>query len=575
MENKPAPPPEITFLTPDEQLDAELAAAMASAEKTHIVLWKMATRIGLSGAEHFVDAYEAGHEAGLTFTDSVTPEQRPAIHKKIDGLHISSQKDEDMAELSSEKIEDLHTLLRDYTKMPDEEFESNYKFSKSTFLDRFQIYKKLVERVLLFGKAEELNGNFQMIDSEAGIYAITAPSGDMIFGSIYAIIDGHPELSFMRKYASLIRSGSVKDGSIMAAKTSGSSSHRSVMVASGSFAQPEVNPHPADYDFSEHLDIKAGDKVEAGNILAQMIRETITRTLAIDDNAEFSTIKLGTYPDYAPPNLIGKSLKWTAQEIEAGKKQITDNKGRPHLILLQEACQNPGAIKLDWILLTDDGQLKEMTKVINLRVIRPDGTIIMDKRQRGASFQELYFDDISSLGLTEELRNPESFLEFLDFLERDIHKYGDQQSTHPNFLKAAKRAYSLLRLMGDIDEARTIAEGLFDSPAAELAARTETCRLLPAYVRAIRDRDGKVDISSITGALQIIGNLASRNLSLFGESSRDFLENLKKLQVALAQDDLESIETLSQTLFNRCDEAVNEYTYNHLSNNLFFKKLLE
>src|SRR5690606_16749885 len=133
--------------------------------------------------------------------------------------------------------------------------------------------------------------------------------------------------------------------------------------------------------------IHADDMETAGKILAGLVRETIARTESAD-HMEFTELKCGVYPDDAPEELRGKTIKWTAEEVAAGTKTIRDEAtNTEYSVSLEKASENPGSmVKLDWLVVMD-GQVKELTKVINVEVVNGDGDTPFSNRLKPSAFQ--------------------------------------------------------------------------------------------------------------------------------------------------------------------------------------------
>lgn len=420
----------------------------------------------------------------------------------------------------------------------------------------------------------------QIVDGEKGIYAITLKDGEKLYGSIYSILDTDVGLRKMAGLAREIQSDLVDSrlGAVMALKTHEGDGFRSVVVASGSFAQGEIHEHPSDLDFSEHLDVHADSVTEAGKKLSALVQETI---LDASDNPEmeFSELKCGIYPEDAPETITlpngkiievrGKAIKWSQEEVSIGEKSLIDDEGNLYQITLAKASENPGMIKIDWYTITT-GELKELTKVINLRVINHDGEVILSNRADYSAFQEIYFGDISDFRLTELLSEPQVMSDYLAFLKSEVEKYSSPD--HSNFLKVAKRAYKLLTTRGDLAGARSIAE-LFFSQAAEIGEKTESLDLIDDYSR----KQGKFELDLFAGQIDELVTSVSNNEGLFdGQDQATITSKLSELKDCLLSEthDIDKIvrivDETTPILRNRINTLAKEF----LDGNAAFQELI-
>ncbi len=465
-------------------------------------------------------------------------------------------------------IESVSADLYD-DKITDEQFLE--KYDKPRGEARNDLKELITRREKEFIQTEflRINPKAEVISEERGIYAIVLPNGEKLYGSIYSIIDAHENLGQIAPLAQEIQSGQkAETRSLMGIRTREGEGYKSIIVASGSFAQREINPYPADLDFSEHLDIQAEGKAEAAEILASLVSETVKQT-ADNPDLEFKELKCGIYPDDAPEAVRGKAIKWTKEETVSGEKILRDTKtGQEYKITLARASENPGMVKIDW-LSVQDGDLKELTKVINVKASDRDGREIFNNRQKQSAFQEVYFGDTTEFGLTEMLRDPEVLKEYTDFLKKDVKKYSDPN--HANYLKAAKRSYNLLKISGDIEGARSLA-ALFNSSTSELASRTETLSLLGSYL----GESGKFDLARFDGQLDKMSALVASDKALFGEQEQgDIQQKLASVKEQLFRETLgrAEIQQIINELVPIFKEKFNVSAQKYLEGNKAFQNL--
>ncbi len=459
------------------------------------------------------------------------------------------------------KIDKLTDDIYDES-ISDDNFTERYGASRAELTENLEEQNKQIEMASLQREFLFFNPTAEVVDADRGIYSISTEGGEKLYGSIYSIIDGHSDLERMSKVADSIRSGSGE--SVMAIRSEEGATYTSAMVASGSFAQREINPFPADMDFAEHVDISVEDLESGGRVLASILQETVSKTSS-DDSLKFLELKVGVYPEDAPDGIKGKGIKWTADEIKSGRKDITTEDGTIiGSIDLAKACENPSMVKLDWLAQVD-GQVKELTKVINVEISDSKGEILVTNRQRGSGFQEIYFDDISKFSLTEDLRDPKVRKEYLDFLRKDIKHYSDPDA--PNFLKVAKRAYNFLKVSGDIDGSRSLAP-LFSSSASELASRSESLGLLGEYLES---EDQSFSLDSVPESIDQIIELVS--LVSPEELDTELITSLSELKTVFATDKRASIDIIKQ-IVPRLVSKVNGASEVFLRNNQSFQDLI-
>ena len=463
----------------------------------------------------------------------------------------------------------------------EEAFLAKYGLTRNESEDIIRNLLIARERDIIVQEFILIHPEIKIINEEHGVYAIDLDGGGRLYGSIYSILDTDESLGRMAEVAREIQSDLVDSSlsSVMALKTHEGDGFRSIIVASGSFAQGEIHEHPSDLDFGEHLEIHADSMELAGQKLAALIQETI-EDASDNPKVEFRELKCGIYPEGFPEEIIsssgetlrirGKSIKWTGEDVRRGEKILVGHDGVEYRISLSVACEDPRMVKIDW-LTTITGELKELTKVVNLRVINPRGEIIGDNRLEHSAFQEIYFSDVSDFHLTELLREPRVMKEYLDFLKSDIKKYSDPD--HSNFLKVAKRAYKLAEVRGDIQGARSIAE-VFLSGAAELGAKAESLDLIDDYA----EKPGKFELSSFVGQIESLATFILNDNELFTEGERNyFVDELNSLIEHLLSEkpSVVDITTIIRSITPQLKEKISQKVKEFLDNNSTYKALIQ
>ncbi len=242
------------------------------------------------------------------------------------------------------------------------------------------------------------------------------------------------------------------------------------LAISGSAAQSKINTYPADCDFFERINIKAGTKEEACAILADMIREKALATASGPGHRLFE-VKFGQHPAEAKkggkPVGVGSPMSWTVDEIRAGQMEAELLDGSKAVYSWADATRDPGWCKLDWVIADSTrGTLANASNVLDTTWEAPDGKIVPLDGFLDPYFQEVYLDADSIpifSKLVKEL-SADTVDQYVETLEHEVWHYTVQE---PNYGKAARRLYNVFRMNGHYAEAAFIRE-LFDEPITAL-----------------------------------------------------------------------------------------------------------
>ncbi len=248
---------------------------------------------------------------------------------------------------------------------------------------------------------------------------------------------------------------------------------------SGSAAQSKINTFPADCDFFERINIKAGTREEACAVLGDMIREKALATMSGRGHRLWE-VKFGQHATPACHNgkqvVAGTPMSWTPDEIRAGKMLVEIDGGTTGVITWEDATKDPGWCKLDWVIADPTrGKLAYASNVLDTTWEAPDGRIVPLDGFLDPYFQEVYLDTESIpifSKLVKEL-SADTVDDYVEALEHEIYKYA---VVHPSYGKVARRLYNVFRMNGHYAEAAFIRE-LFDEPITALyqvAALVET-----------------------------------------------------------------------------------------------------
>ncbi len=242
------------------------------------------------------------------------------------------------------------------------------------------------------------------------------------------------------------------------------------LALSGSAAQSKIQRFPGDCDFFERIHIRAATREEACRTLADLIRDKALSTLS-GPGYRLWAVKFGTHATpvtYRDQQLgAGSAVSWTAEEVQAGRLEVSDPDGSKRTITWEDATANPGWCKLDWVIGDRArGMLANASNVLDATWEAPDGTIVALDGFLDPYFQEVYLDTESIPLFSKLVRElgVDAVDEYVDALEHEIWKY---TVLHPNYGKAARRMYNVFRLTGRYAEAAYLRE-LFDEPVTAL-----------------------------------------------------------------------------------------------------------
>jgi len=204
-----------------------------------------------------------------------------------------------------------------------------------------------------------------------------------VFGQNIAMLDFSLErLDYFKLIGSLVEFRDIPD------------KVETALALSGSSAQSKIQRFPGDCDYFERINIIAPNKKEACDTLAEIMREKALSTRQ-GPTYQLIEVKLGSYQapfvqgndTYQPESPIS----WRPDEIEAGKKVGFSPDGQPVEIIWEEAAQEPGWCKLDWVVADPiQGSLANASNMLDVTWEAPDGTITPLDGYLDPYFQEIY-----------------------------------------------------------------------------------------------------------------------------------------------------------------------------------------
>jgi len=333
------------------------------------------------------------------------------------------------------------------------------------------------------------------------------------------------------------------------------------LALSGSAAQSKIQTYPGDADYFERVNITAETKAEACNILANLMREKALATLK-GDTYQLIEVKFGSYPfDFRRDEVTQSKdnpIAWFPKDIQTGKLIGETSEGKHAEILWDEAAQDPGWCKLDWIVADPvRKQLVNASNMLDVTWESPEGEIIPLDGYLDGYFQEVYLDAESIPVFSKLVKHVsgDALDDYVTQLEKEVKKYCTKD---PNYGKAAKRLYNIFRLTGRYADAAYLRE-LFDEPTTILYQ-------INALIRTIDESfqpGSKIDQSTIISQTDklILGVISA----LEGEKEIEIVRMLLNFRTLLA-DDINRGELSTQANAARA-EIIN------IVNNFFYDKL--
>jgi hypothetical protein len=334
------------------------------------------------------------------------------------------------------------------------------------------------------------------------------------------------------------------------------------LALSGSAAQSKIQTYPGDCDYFERVNIIAPTREAACQILGEIMREKALSSLK-GDTYQLIEVKLGSYP-YAVVKgersiKAGSPVSWSPEEIQAGEIAAALPDGTPIIIHWEEAAQDPGWCKLDWVVADPaHGRLTNASNMLDVTWEAPDGSIIPLDGYLDAYFQEVYLDAESIPIFSKLVRHvsTDALDDYVVALEREVHKY--LAADPANYGKVAKRMYNIFRMIGRYEEAAFLRE-LFDEPTTVLYQ-------VWSLIRTIDDAFQPGASIPLENLLAQTDHLILAVIdALEGDKETEIVRHLLRLRDALSK------QHVGQTLGGPAEAARAEVI--NIVNNFFYEKL--
>jgi hypothetical protein len=304
------------------------------------------------------------------------------------------------------------------------------------------------------------------------------------------------------------------------------------LALSGSAAQSKIQTYPGDADFFERVNILADTREEACRILGEIMLEKALNTLQ-GPNYHLIEIKMGSFPMdlILDDELVraGSPIAWEPPDLIAGHVKGETPQGDTVQISWEEAAQDPGWCKLDWVV--GDSARKQLVNASNMLDVTweaPDGSITPLDGYLDSYFQEVYLDAGSIPVFSKVVKHVSgnALDDYVKQLEKEVRKY---VVDHPNYGKAAKRMYNVFRLTGEYAEAAYLRE-LFDEPTTMLYQAGALIRTIDESFQPGADIDPETILAQADAL--ILGVIDT----LEGEQEVEITRLLLRLRHLLTQD---------------------------------------
>ena len=335
------------------------------------------------------------------------------------------------------------------------------------------------------------------------------------------------------------------------------------LALSGSAAQSKIQTYPGDCDYFERVNIHADTREEACQALGKLIREKAIAAMK-GPGYELIEVKMGSYQQDVQRDgkklPKGSPISWNAEEIKKGALAMLDAEGKPLAITWEQAAQDPGWCKLDWVVAdTVRKQVVNASNMLDATWEARDGNIVPLDGYLDPYFQEVYLEAESIPVFTKLAKQVDSNAldQYVEQLEHEVQKYIEKD--HANYGKAAKRMYNVFRLKGRYEEAAYVRE-LFDEPATVLyqvwsLIRTIDDCFAPGSSIALQDLLNQADhlIQVVTDALE-------------GEQEEEIVRELRQLrEILTAEKEHDSISPGAEAARAELINLVNNFYYDRLT----------
>ena len=233
------------------------------------------------------------------------------------------------------------------------------------------------------------------------------------------------------------------------------------LFLAGTSSQGAVHPYPGDIDFAEQFIVRAPDEAAAGEAMATILVESLTR-ISTDSNLEFDVLRIMPTPSQRLPNA---DHTWP-------RERILDPSQRSELVR-QLASTGGGRVNSDWRVLIPGGRYVVIGKIFGIHVLSSKtGERLFATQPISTAYQQVYFGEI----LPPDIENMP-----LGEYASGMRNHALREARRDDYLKAAKRAFNYFRTIGDL-EAIAAVTPIFASSEARI---TQQAKLLEAITMTL------------------------------------------------------------------------------------------
>jgi hypothetical protein len=316
-----------------------------------------------------------------------------------------------------------------------------------------------------FAIAQAINPNIESVNDQTSLYRIVNTE---LYGSLTAILDADRSIESHRGIADVLALHPDENKvETLYGETVSPRALQSQITIAGSHAQERIQPYGGDMDLVEHVKVIAQTNEEAATHFAELLRSQMQYSY----NTDIEGKKYTLYPNYISVSGTmhnGEPVlqhKWKPQEIMQGFKELLYSDGRKEIITLEEICNNPRNLFIEYTCFSEDDAFL-VSKISMIEAETPDGDILFNSSVREHSpFQEIYFGSPEQFDLTAQTLDPDKFVMYLIIMANEVRV--QENNIPPNQLKKMKRLYNFCKVQGDFTSVEAI-ESIFSNPVCQM-----------------------------------------------------------------------------------------------------------
>jgi len=394
--------------------------------------------------------------------------------------------------------------------------------------------------------------------------------GKKIYGSVYSILDTNPDiLLFEPTFRKFETSSSSQFEHIMSLKTDEGDAYRVLNSVSGSQAQNEINSYPSDFDFKEFIEIRT-ETMEDGIEELRKILIINFQKFVNSKEIQITEFKIGKYRYIdVDGNAQEIKLNWNLEELQKGEK-IVHIDGKDIIISFSQNIQNlepSDLIKFDYLTIFS-GIFKDCSKIIDFRLKKENQECLYEHIFIPFScVQDIYFDDPSKFDLVSKTSDQEIIFSFYQSMIDHFNLFieCDLGSEKCNPLKAAKRAYNILKISSLIQKGREISS-IFNSELSriyQIGSDLDTHSIVLKKVIENKNEDRLINLENLIDSLNFLINDIEGDENVLTFSISRYLQIIVNM-LKLPNPNLEFILDRIKYIKKKISKEVNGKIYDEL-----------